>query len=146
MKKSNDTTGNRTRDLPTCSAVPQPTAPPRAPRYCEVAGQIHHQTYKPPVPVQYSVGWAPKSVWTFRETKNLLPITGRWYSPYPGHCTDWTISAHVIFIDQGWRSYGTRHSLLTQFLLFTLPDQRLCIVTNMYIQGFKLKSGPLTKP
>jgi hypothetical protein len=22
--------GNRTRDLPTCSAVPQPTAPPRA--------------------------------------------------------------------------------------------------------------------
>ena len=31
MKNSNDTTGNRTRDLPTCSAVPQPTVPPRAP-------------------------------------------------------------------------------------------------------------------
>jgi len=29
MKNSNDTIGNRTRDLPTCSAVPQPTAPPR---------------------------------------------------------------------------------------------------------------------
>jgi hypothetical protein len=28
MKNSNDTIGNRTRDLPTCSAVPQPTAPP----------------------------------------------------------------------------------------------------------------------
>jgi hypothetical protein len=27
----NDTIGNRTRDLPVCSAVPQPTAPPRAP-------------------------------------------------------------------------------------------------------------------
>ena len=26
MKNSNDTIGNRTRDLPTCSAVPQPTA------------------------------------------------------------------------------------------------------------------------
>ena len=26
---SNDTTGNRTRDLLTCSTVPQPTAPPR---------------------------------------------------------------------------------------------------------------------
>jgi len=26
MKKSNDTIGNRTRNLPTCSAVPQPTA------------------------------------------------------------------------------------------------------------------------
>ena len=31
MKKSNDTIGNRTRDLPTCSIVPQPTALPRAP-------------------------------------------------------------------------------------------------------------------
>ena len=31
MKNSNDTIGNRTRDLLTCSAVPQPTAPPRYP-------------------------------------------------------------------------------------------------------------------
>ena len=30
MKNSNDTIGNRTRDLPACSAVPQQTAPPRA--------------------------------------------------------------------------------------------------------------------
>jgi hypothetical protein len=30
MKNSNDTVGNRTDDLPDCSAVPQPTAPPRA--------------------------------------------------------------------------------------------------------------------
>jgi len=32
MKKSHDTIGNRTRDLPACSAVPQPTAPPRTPK------------------------------------------------------------------------------------------------------------------
>jgi hypothetical protein len=31
MKTSNDTIGNRTRDLPACSAVPRPTAPSRAP-------------------------------------------------------------------------------------------------------------------
>jgi hypothetical protein len=31
MKNSNDAIGNRTRDLPICRAVPQPTAPPRAP-------------------------------------------------------------------------------------------------------------------
>jgi hypothetical protein len=31
IKKSNETIGNGTRDLPACSAVPQPTAPPRAP-------------------------------------------------------------------------------------------------------------------
>jgi hypothetical protein len=30
MKNSNNTIGNRHRDLPTCSAVPQPTAPPAA--------------------------------------------------------------------------------------------------------------------
>ena len=30
-KNSNDTIGNRTHDLPACSVVPQPTAPPRAP-------------------------------------------------------------------------------------------------------------------
>jgi len=29
MKKSIDTIGNRTRDLPACSTVPQPTVPPR---------------------------------------------------------------------------------------------------------------------
>jgi hypothetical protein len=31
MENSNDTIGNRTCDLLACSAVPQPTAPPRAP-------------------------------------------------------------------------------------------------------------------
>ena len=31
MKNSNDTIGNQTRDLPACSAVPQPAAQPRAP-------------------------------------------------------------------------------------------------------------------
>jgi hypothetical protein len=31
MKNSNATIENRTRDLPSCSAVPQPTAPPCAP-------------------------------------------------------------------------------------------------------------------
>ena len=31
MKNSSDTIGNRTRDLPNCSAVPQTTVQPRAP-------------------------------------------------------------------------------------------------------------------
>jgi len=31
MKISNDTTGNQTRDLPACSAVPQLTVPPHVP-------------------------------------------------------------------------------------------------------------------
>jgi len=39
MKNSSDTIGNQTRDLPTCSAVPQPTTPPRAPinsKHCTI--------------------------------------------------------------------------------------------------------------
>jgi hypothetical protein len=31
MKNSSDIIGNRTRDLTVCSAVPEPTAPPRTP-------------------------------------------------------------------------------------------------------------------
>jgi hypothetical protein len=31
MKNSDDTIGNRIRDFPACSPVPQPTAPPRGP-------------------------------------------------------------------------------------------------------------------
>jgi hypothetical protein len=33
MKNSGDAIGNITRDLPACSAVPRPTAPPRDPFY-----------------------------------------------------------------------------------------------------------------
>jgi hypothetical protein len=33
MKKSSDTIGNRTRDLPAFNVIPQPTAPPRAPHF-----------------------------------------------------------------------------------------------------------------
>jgi hypothetical protein len=32
MKNSSDTIGNGTRDISACIAVPQPTAPPRAPQ------------------------------------------------------------------------------------------------------------------
>jgi hypothetical protein len=35
IKNSNDIIGNRTRDLPACIAVPQPTAPPLTPA-CEL--------------------------------------------------------------------------------------------------------------
>jgi len=31
MNNSDETIGNRNRDLPVCSALPQPNAPPRAP-------------------------------------------------------------------------------------------------------------------
>jgi hypothetical protein len=41
MKNSNDTIGNRTRDLPTCSVVPQSTA---LPRVAEVVKCVYAET------------------------------------------------------------------------------------------------------
>ena len=51
MKNSSDTIGNRIRDLPACSAVSQPTAPPRAPHVIEgkreVTGRSGRRYVKP---------------------------------------------------------------------------------------------------
>jgi hypothetical protein len=44
-KNSNDTIRNRTRDLPACSAVPQPTAPPRAPNKTYIKTTIKISNY-----------------------------------------------------------------------------------------------------
>ena len=51
MEYSNDTIGNRTRDLLTCSAVPRPTAPPRSPK-AEGPGENHVlvSLYLPQIP------------------------------------------------------------------------------------------------
>ena len=43
MKNSNDTIGNRIRDLPACSAVPQQTAPPHVPDILHVICIKHKQ-------------------------------------------------------------------------------------------------------
>ena len=58
MKNSNDTIGNRNRDLTACSAVSQPTAPPRAFSYTMGTGYnpgvkrprrgVDHQTHLAP--------------------------------------------------------------------------------------------------
>jgi transposase len=61
MKNSNDNIGNRTRDIPTCRAVPQPTAPPRA---------------HPPPP--YSPDLAPCDFFLFPKMK--IKLKGRRFS------------------------------------------------------------------
>jgi chemotaxis signal transduction protein len=42
MKNSSDTIGNRTRDVPACRAVPQPTAPPRALGVPDLRGTLYN--------------------------------------------------------------------------------------------------------
>ena len=70
MKNSNDTIGNRTRDLPACSAVPQPNAPPSTPskRYeyqeyflrGDKGGRYVGLTYLPPSCTECLEIWDPK--------------------------------------------------------------------------------------
>jgi hypothetical protein len=52
MKSSNDTTENQTRNLPTCSAVPQPTAPPRTPLSEQYVNSILVAVYCSYMPIQ----------------------------------------------------------------------------------------------
>jgi hypothetical protein len=49
MKNSNDTVGNRTRELPACIAVPQPTAPPRASKVNDKKVQIKAESPFTPI-------------------------------------------------------------------------------------------------
>jgi hypothetical protein len=69
-KNSNDPIGSRTRDLPACSAVPQPTAPPRAPTlpYNEIQSIT---TFFPP-----SVGDVPSVYWQRIYIRSLYPSNG----------------------------------------------------------------------
>jgi hypothetical protein len=48
IKNSNDTIGNQTRDLPACSAVPQPTAPLRAPNNLFTTNNFRNSNQEPP--------------------------------------------------------------------------------------------------
>jgi hypothetical protein len=55
MKNSSDIMGNRTRDVPSCSAVPQPTAPPGAPQHLCIAVILNTNSCLDIVhPVQYN--------------------------------------------------------------------------------------------
>ena len=53
IKNSNDTIGNRTRDPPACSAVPQSTAPPRVPPGFGGSLKIHciFRNSRPVIPI-----------------------------------------------------------------------------------------------
>ena len=55
MKNSSDNMGNRTRDIPPCSAVSQPTAQPGTPQHLCIVVILNAKSYLDIVhPVQYS--------------------------------------------------------------------------------------------
>jgi hypothetical protein len=73
MKNSNDIIENRTRDLLTCSAVPQPTAPPRAHpsklQQLSKSSNISKVDYKYTVNVTLTAGAVLRSCFLF----NIIP-------------------------------------------------------------------------
>jgi hypothetical protein len=69
MSNSTNTTGNRTRDLPACSAVPQPTAPPRAPIF------IIHAYYNYIINARYNYYIANKGLVEECDKEEHLEVT-----------------------------------------------------------------------
>jgi hypothetical protein len=84
--ENSDTIGNRTRDFMSCSAVPPPTAPPRAPSvtyYCR--NPIGGTRWSPNEVRTVKYGrhrWA-RYVMRVRETRNALSIWIRKPHTYP---------------------------------------------------------------
>jgi hypothetical protein len=83
MNSPSDAIGNRTRDLPACSAVPQPTAPPSA---CSITKRIYSKLIelnlmKRNNQVLRNVAPQPTHCW---ESQNALPTgsTIQQHSPY----------------------------------------------------------------
>ena len=75
INNSNDTIGNRTRDLPVCSAVPQPTAPPRAP-YKWQANIFKTEPHASPASLQPDTLWGALH-W---RVADMLPPEQHWYT------------------------------------------------------------------
>ena len=86
----NDTIGDRKRDLPACSAVPQPTAPPRTPIQCQYKHKFtavldegklstsRTSSFTPgkeySVPNKWGAGWAPEQFWAFWKKEKCLTL------------------------------------------------------------------------
>jgi len=90
IKNSNDTIGNRTRDLPACSAVPQPTALPRVPVLCTVRSQYYLQGE-----VKVKVNITPEQATKAQKGIRVIPLLffnlgvrwGGWSTQRPGRFT-----------------------------------------------------------
>jgi len=81
MKNSNDTIGNRTRNLPTCSAVPQPSTPPRVP-------PPTHTPYTVPRNIYYTPG-----IIFFLQLQGPQHITRTTETPL---CRHWTADMRAV--------------------------------------------------
>jgi hypothetical protein len=77
MKNCNDTIGNRTRNLPACSAVPQPTALTRAPTYTiRTANPSKDKRFFSSPKLPYRL-WGPRSLLFIKHRGSFPGVNGR---------------------------------------------------------------------
>ena len=139
MKNSNDTIGNQTRDLLTCSAVPQPTAPPRSQvqmlNYCVNSELI-------PASVCHDQSVIVRDVNTLFKEFHLSHLHESIFfngNEPPGsiHVMVFVFKMMVFSImrpcSPGLANHWHSAFTAVPFFLFILPDQRLFIVKNMWI-------------
>jgi len=101
MKNSSDTIGNRTRDLPACSAVPQPTAPPRAPYntvWCNNQEKYHWTTTA-------VAPWNPLDIRESVHRDTTMKVTNKMHFFFLWRCDPTRVmaSSFLMFLDHTQR-------------------------------------------
>jgi len=118
---------NQSRDLPTCSAVPQPTVPPRAPTV-SISGPYLLSTYSNTFLISAALAYSdcirPFSS-CFLGTHQRSTSAFEW-------CCPWTVSSFLVFLSSFWNSghqltipkaylsTGTANDLIDWILFFEL--------------------------
>ena len=107
MKNSNDTIGNRTRDITACSEVPQPTSPQRALLDLQADLTPRKENW---FALNRRLGGAQSRSGQYWKTENLLPLLGfesrilkSVASPYAAYVTP----AHIFGVDHELKGHGS---------------------------------------
>jgi hypothetical protein len=119
MQNSNDAIGNRTSDLPACSAVPQPTAPLYAQSKPDVAPPLFGARGS----LSTDVPWC--TAFWFPAALNITPqITCIRQWRYSG-CRQWVCGAESdIWVENGPAEQGAGGDCITcSFVICTVSDQ-----------------------
>ena len=109
MKNCNDTIGNRTRDIPTCRVVPQPTVPPRDPSHPRGIQFAMHKSCK--IIAIQTFNWVTciflphsSNCCQLKEQSNFQELD--FNSLWPFHNTFTDNYTHDILFSEIWQKYS----------------------------------------
>jgi hypothetical protein len=96
MKNPKDTIGNQTRDLPTCSAVPQPTALPAAcpgkVRQTPIKFDVHESVHRDTIMKVTNNMQLYRSIYY---SKSALHVSGDVFAHHQEHVPVFTVSGSI---------------------------------------------------